>query len=143
MSASPEMLESYRRDKVVQDNIVESWVCIDCGVNTAPNVPNGPQTRINLRVYGKSRVTYDRGCEVYAVKDAIWKKAGVRPWQGALCIGCLEIRLGRQLRPRDFSRHDRETWANLPCTDRLLNRRGLTSGPGEIALDVTWEDIIE
>ena len=43
---------------------------------------------------------------------------------GCLCIGCLEQRIGRQLRPRDFARHDRETWADKPCTEPLLNRRG-------------------
>jgi hypothetical protein len=40
-----EQLESWHKDKAVQDNIVESWVCIDCGVNTHPGCPDGPHTR--------------------------------------------------------------------------------------------------
>jgi hypothetical protein len=67
---------------------------------------------------------YDRDSEVYHVKDTIWKKAGMRPWNGCLCIGCLEKRLSRPLQPKDFARHDDKVYAALPCTDRLLNRRG-------------------
>jgi hypothetical protein len=110
--------------KAVQDNIVESWICVDCGVNTVPGCPDGPQTRIDLALYGESEVSYDRDCEVYDVKDVIWEQVGMRPWGGCLCVGCLEHRLGRQLSPRDFSRHDAKTWAHLPSTDRLLDRRG-------------------
>jgi hypothetical protein len=117
-------LESWHKDKAVQDNIVESWLCIDCGVNTAPGVPDGPTTRIDIALKGKSETRYDRNTEVYAVKDAIWEQAGMRPWSGCLCVGCLEKRIGRQLRPKDFTRHDREVWAEMPCTERLLNRRG-------------------
>jgi hypothetical protein len=34
--------------KQVADNITESWLCVDCGVNTAPGVPDGPTTRAKL-----------------------------------------------------------------------------------------------
>ena len=40
--------------------------------------------------------------EVYHLRDAVWKAAGMAPFDGCLCIGCLEKRLGRQLRPTDF-----------------------------------------
>lgn len=42
--------------------------------------------------------------EYYMVKDEIWERA-VFPYErrGLLCIGCLEERLGRQLRPEDFT----------------------------------------
>jgi hypothetical protein len=36
------------------------------------------------------------------VKDRVWNAAGMEPWGGCLCIGCLETRLGRRLRRQDF-----------------------------------------
>jgi len=122
--ATPSMMKSWEQDKAVQDNIVESWLCIDCGINTHPGCSSGPELRIAFAMGAESdTVRFDNNTEVYSVKDAIWKQAGMRPWKGCLCIGCIEQRLGRQLRPRDFARHD-QTWAQLPCTDRLLDRRG-------------------
>jgi hypothetical protein len=119
-------LVSFKEDKAVQDNIVESWLCVDCGVNTAPGIPSGPDTRIAFAMGAESiTTTYDHQTEIYHVKNAIWKRAGMRPWGGCLCIGCLEQRIGRQLQPKDFARHDDRVWAALPCTDRLLDRRGL------------------
>jgi hypothetical protein len=120
-------VRSWHEDKAVQDNIVESWLCVDCGVNTAPGCPDGPQTRIDMAITGESKCEFDSNTEVYDVQSAIWKKAGMRGWSGCLCIGCLESRLGRQLRPRDFTSHDRKTWAQFPCTERLLNRRGFAT----------------
>ena len=121
------MCASFDNDKAVKDNIVESWLCVDCGVNTAPGVPDGPQIRLDLALNGKSTCRHDRNTEVYSVKDAIWKQAGMRPWNGCLCIGCLERRIGRQLRPKDFASHDNKVWRGLPCTERLSNRRGLAT----------------
>lgn len=41
--------------------------------------------------------------EYYMVLDAVWIEAGGgKPHRGLLCIGCLEKRLGRQLRAYDF-----------------------------------------
>jgi hypothetical protein len=134
-------LESYRNDKAVRDNIVESWLCVDCGVNTNPGCPDGPTTRIELRLYGKSKVKHTRETEVYDVKDAIWEQAGMRAWQGCLCIGCLEKRIGRQLRPKDFSRHDRKVWATMPCPERLSNRRGFTPRRTEVELEVGLDQV--
>jgi hypothetical protein len=36
------------------------------------------------------------------VHDAVWKAAGMEPYGGVLCIGCLEERLGRHLTADDF-----------------------------------------
>jgi hypothetical protein len=119
-------LESWLNDKSVQDNITESWLCVDCGVNTHPGCSSGPETRIELALTGKSEVSFDRQTEVYHVRDSIWNQAGMRPWNGCLCIGCLEKRLGRQLRPRDFAPHD-HVWSEMPSTERLLNRRGFAT----------------
>jgi hypothetical protein len=127
-------LESFNSDKCVKDNIVESWLCVDCGVNTAPGLLDGPATRIDLALNGKSRQRYDRDTEVYSLKKAVWKRTGVRAWGGCLCISCLEERLGRRLHPRDFDQHDR-IWHEMPSTERLRSRRGLRGkGPVEMVL---------
>jgi hypothetical protein len=65
-------------------------LCIDCGVDTCP-------------------CTGRRGCrhagkwEHYVVRAYLWAKARMTVDGGYLCIGCLEKRLGRRLRPSDFT----------------------------------------
>ena len=54
------------------------------------------------------------------VRSTVWKAAGMEGYGGCLCIGCLEERLGRKLKPKDFMR-DHEFNA-MPGTERLLNR---------------------
>ena len=111
----------------------ESWTCIDCGLNTAPDFPTRKEveerynasTTVLWRAGGDRLVelNFDERCEVYTVKSAVWKAAGMEPWGGCLCVACLEKRLGRRLRPRDFSRHD--AFNSLPGTERLIERRDL------------------
>jgi hypothetical protein len=124
-----ENLASWHSDKAVKDNIPESWLCVDCSMNTHPGCRSGPEFRIAfaLNPDHSETVTFDDKTEVYDVKHAIWKQARMRAWSGCLCIGCLEKRIGRQLTPKDFSWHDRRTWADMPCTERLLNRRGFAT----------------
>jgi hypothetical protein len=31
-----------------EDNITESRMCVDCGINTAPGIPDGPTIRVAL-----------------------------------------------------------------------------------------------
>jgi hypothetical protein len=110
----------------------ESWACLDCGINTAPGYP----TRIEMeRAYntavaieklsGEERslatLRFDDRCEVYMVRDSVWKAAGLEPMGGCICIGCLEQRLGRRLKPKDFPR--RHPFNSLPGTERLIERR--------------------
>ncbi len=62
--------------------------------------------------------------EWFMVHDSIWAETGLRSNGGCLCVGCLETRIGRQLRPDDFpslpvNRPDEIT------SDRLLGRLGL------------------
>lgn len=100
----------------------ESWNCVDCGINTAPSVPNRAQFEawntlgaadINLEISVTSQ------CEVYHVHPKIWRKAG--SVDGCLCIGCLERRLRRRLTAADFLRgHPLNSLAGTP---RLLDRR--------------------
>jgi hypothetical protein len=59
--------------------------------------------------------------EVYHLRDAVWKAAGMAPFDGCLCIGCLEKRLGRQLRATDFDAS--HPFNRAPGTPRLMERR--------------------
>ena len=113
----------------------ESWCCVDCGVNTAPGHPNRKEleglyirSAVIKKLTGKetpvSAVTFNDRCEIYTVRDTVWKTAGMEPMGGCLCVGCLEKRLGRPLRPKDFTRHPFNT---MPGTKRLTERR--TAGP--------------
>jgi hypothetical protein len=54
------------------------WLCVDCRFDT------------------------DEGDEEYYVHDAVWAAAGMETFSGMLCVGCLEKRLRRPLRPADF-----------------------------------------
>lgn len=81
-------------------------VCADCGVDT---LPSRRQRRVGFRA------------EFYMLHDHVWERAGAPPL-GHLCIGCLEQRLGRRLRPDDFT----DAPINMPLHDdtpRLLARK--------------------
>ncbi len=54
-------------------------LCVDCGVDTV---------EIN---------------EYYMTTTALWARAGMKPNNGMLCIGCLEQRVGHKLKSSDFS----------------------------------------
>lgn len=82
-------------------------ICADCGQDTTP-------------------CTGKRGCrhagrwEYYMVRNNLWALKGVG--DGYLCIGCLERRIGRKLRPRDFTTapiNEPDPWD----TPRLLARK--------------------
>jgi hypothetical protein len=71
--------------------------------------------------YGIDQQIDDKS-EVYTVRDAVWQQAGMAAMGGCLCIGCLEKRLGRQLKPKDFLRG--HAFNSVPTrTPRLLKRR--------------------
>jgi len=100
----------------------ESWLCVDCGINTAPGCLTRAELEQALNA-GQESVEYtiDNRFEVYTVRAVVWQAAGMEPFGGCLCIGCLEQRLGRRLKPKDFLRdHPLNT---LPGTPRLLRRR--------------------
>ena len=117
----------------LKDQFPESWICVDCGVNTAP----GMMTRIELeeaikaakaaKMWGREDQgipqTVDDQSEVYHVREAVWKAAGMEPFGGCLCVGCLEKRLGRKLRPKDFLRGHGYNLPRVPGTPRLMSRR--------------------
>src|SRR5262249_28236935 len=91
--------------------VPESWLCVDCGADTAPGVPN----RIELGRTIASGVALDDAIdaatakiddrsEIFTVRNAVWRAAGMEPFGGCLCIGCLEERLARKLKAKDFPR---------------------------------------
>lgn len=106
--------------------IPESWDCIDCGFDTAPGVVNRKQLEVALMpisAEGSANSTIDDRTEVYAVRDKVWRAAKMERHSGCLCIGCLEKRIGRRLKPEDFPRNNPLNSPTLPGTDRLLSRR--------------------
>ena len=110
--------------------VTEDWRCIDCGVNTAPGIKTRTESEAIIKELGSlwehnlghipSHIGMDS--EVYMVRESVWKKAGMAgKWaEGCLCIGCLEKRIGRRLKPKDFSDHP---FNQIPGSARLLNRR--------------------
>jgi hypothetical protein len=103
--------------------VSEHHNCIDCGYNTWPGAPPRELAEFLLHRDGSYPMTVTAECEIYLVRDVVWKAAGMEPYGGCLCIGCLEKRIGRTLKPRDFVRG--HPFNCLPTgTARLLNRRG-------------------
>jgi hypothetical protein len=77
--------------------------------------------------------------EWFMVHDPVWAETGLRSNGGCLCVGCLESRIGRELRPDDFPTLP----VNRPgkfTSDRLLSRLGarlvFVDDGAEIARDV-------
>jgi hypothetical protein len=105
----------------------ESWCCVDCGVNTAPGFFNRVDLERELAIakaIGKRGVEQRVGAdsEVYTVRAAVWERAGMETYGGCLCVGCLEKRLGRRLKPKDFERDN--PFNRLPGSARLMKRMG-------------------
>lgn len=76
---------------------------------------------VAVRADQSANMTVDKHSEVYHVREKVWKAAKMEKNSGCLCIGCLEKRIKRRLKPEDFpSNHP---FNSLPGTDRLLARR--------------------
>jgi hypothetical protein len=81
--------------------------CLDCGMPT---------------------IWHGRPGEWYMVHDHVWAAARMPAEAGLksyLCVGCIEMRLGRQLMPADFTATDVNDPAQNRMTPRLLDRLGL------------------
>lgn len=101
----------------------ETWLCVDCGINTAPGHLDRKQMEQALaRDWNNQGVqsTYTELTEIYEVTRAVWAAAGMQPMGGCLCIGCLERRIGRRLQADDFPV---DPLNMTPGTERLLDRR--------------------
>lgn len=72
--------------------------CVDCNVNT-----------MLIREY-------------YMVHQHVWFQTQLGSYDGMLCIGCLENRIGRRLTPSDFSDFPVNNFLEFPKSDRLLSR---------------------
>ena len=108
----------------LKGEIPESWFCIDCGFNTAPGCHNRTEMEKAIAAGDDLTQTIDSNSEVYTVRDRVWEQAGMKEMDGCLCIGCLEKRIGRALRPKDFQRGHPMNDNSVPGTPRLLKRRG-------------------
>jgi hypothetical protein len=108
----------------LKGTVPESWLCVDCGFNTAPGFLNRVELEkafeADVQGQGVAQRADDRS-EIYSVRVAVWKAAGIEPHGGCLCIGCLEKRLGRKLKPKDFLRN--HSFNSLPGSPRLIIRR--------------------
>lgn len=110
----------------MKGQVPESWHCVDCGFDTAPGCPNRIEVETAFAAHGECSYTIDDRSEVYTVRGAVWDQAGMPAFGGCLCVGCLERRIGRKLKPKDFvCDHPFNT---MPGTPRLLQRRGRQRG---------------
>ena len=62
--------------------------------------------------------------EYYMVHHFIWQQTGLGPYDGMLCISCLENRIQRQLTSEDFSNFPVNNPTILFKSDTLLSRLG-------------------
>jgi hypothetical protein len=82
--------------------------CKDCGMDTTPCT-------------GKRGRRHKERWEYYVVHDKLWARAGMK--KGFLCVRCLEKRIGRRLRPKDFTDVSINDPENLWDTPRLNSRK--------------------
>lgn len=117
------ILHNKKQHVSLEGKVSESHNCVDCGFNTAPGLPPRELAEFLMNRDGEFPPgVINSDFEVYTVRNKVWKAAGMEPFGGCLCIGCLEKRLGRKLRPKDFPRdHPFNSW---PGTRRLIERRG-------------------
>jgi hypothetical protein len=95
--------------------------------------------------YDEEGKSIARAWEWYMVHDHVWKSAGmpvgIGPEDtGFLCLGCLEIRLGRRLTACDFT----EWPVNSSCASNTLRMEDRVAGLetleiGEAADLVEWQ----
>jgi len=112
----------------LKGHMPEHNLCIDCGYDTQPGTISRVEAE-TLAAKGEHNLGvlhYGPETEVYYVRDHVWKAAGMEPYGGCLCIGCLEKRIGRRLKPKDFQRD--HPFNTLPGSPRLLSRRGRQGG---------------
>jgi hypothetical protein len=102
----------------------ESWLCLDCGTNTAPGMPTRKQVDIAMLIHGSAPCTITPDSEVYTVTQEVWGATGLEDMGGCLCIGCPEKRIGRRLKPIDFIPDHPFNEPDFPASKRLRKRRG-------------------
>jgi hypothetical protein len=136
-----ELVEAGERDACDMFGLIpDSYICVDCGMDTWPGHQTRAEVERSMRAAKaagktwKTSMTFTSETEVYYVHPHVWEASGVGFWNGCLCIGCLEKRLGRQLQPFDFMAEHADGFndPNLPGTRRRFERlTGFT----------TWESL--
>jgi hypothetical protein len=119
-----------RNDCDMQGLIPDSYICVDCGMDTWPGHKTRAQVEQEMcaaKAAGrkwKDWMTFTPETEVYYVHPHVWKASGVDFWGGVLCIGCLEKRIGRRLQPYDFIAEHADGFnnPNVPGTRRRFER---------------------
>lgn len=110
--------------KSTKGMIPESWLCVDCGVNTAPGMMNRKQLDLAFALHEEAPQRMSDQQEVYTVTKEVWRASGLEDFGGCLCIGCLEKRIGRRLTPKDFLPGHKFNAPTFPASRRLRKRRG-------------------
>ena len=87
--------------KSAKGHIPKSWLCVDCGVNTAPGFSTRKEVELASVFHDEVEQHYSDDQEGYTVTPEVWKATGLEDWGGCLCVGCLERRIGRRLKPTD------------------------------------------
>jgi hypothetical protein len=123
--------EALERDDCDMWGIIsDNYICVDCGMDTWPGHETRAEVEQSMRAAKaagkkwKSTITFTAETEVYYVHPHVWEASGVGFWNGVLCIGCLEKRIGRRLQPFDFMAEHAKGFndPNLPGTQRRLER---------------------
>jgi hypothetical protein len=128
-AAGGKMNDQIKLTVDMRDWSSESWLCVDCGFNTAPGFLSRAERQKAFKANGRRiQETIDSNSEVYTVRDSVWQRTGLEPGGGCLCISCLEKRLCRRLNSEDFDHYDPYNDPSLPGTRRLLDRRGKPKG---------------
>jgi hypothetical protein len=107
-------MSRFRRLKQSDRIVPGTAICCDCGLDTMPR-PSRPRTY-----------------EQFVVTDEVWSAAGMTPGTirdnvlvggGFLCVGCIEVRLGRRLTIADFKPITIPLLLSDPwCSERLRSR---------------------
>jgi hypothetical protein len=82
--------------------------CKDCGMDTMPCT-------------GKRGDRHKERWEYYMVHDKLWARVGMQ--KGFLCVRCFEKRIGRRLRPKDFTNASINDPEHAWDTPRLNSRK--------------------
>jgi hypothetical protein len=106
--------------------IPDNYICVDCKMDTWPGHKTRAETEQRLRAAGeafRSTLRFTSETEVYYVHPHVWEASGLGGfWNGCLCIGCLEKRIGRRLQPFDFIPDQGLNDPKLPGTIRRFER---------------------
>lgn len=110
-----------------------SWNCADCSIDTAPGCPNAVDLiEAGVRHADDLVLVFNENTELFQLRQAVWLAAVKDDLRIVLCIGCVEKRLGRKLRPKDFDR--KSPFRLVPGTARLNSRRGRKNENAKAAL---------